>query len=372
MIVKDEEANLTSCLNSVTDVVDEIVIVDTGSRDNTVSIAESFGAKIFYHEWEDNFSAPRNISLDHATGDWIFILDADEVLAQESKAGLRYLTKNEEKLGYYVLMQLHPQWTEGRRFSLFRNHLRLRYHGIFHEELLIPDHMKSRIGFSDVKIIHMAWDEDNQKRKLARNISLLKKHLSLYPDSIYQMLDLIRLYLESENLAAAEELLARVLTLFSQRKPDENSYKYHLAHYLLYLFQLQLLSKKRIVLEKIIPLCEEAISLFPSCPLFLYEAALMYYKLKVYDRAVSYFKQCLSLGENNSFDRTMIFPKDILGPKSLTGLGYCYFKKRDYAEALRYFERSYKLHEDTRIKAMIQACRHFQEKRKRRETQPAS
>jgi glycosyltransferase involved in cell wall biosynthesis len=336
MIVKDEEANLAKCLDSVRDVVDEIIIVDTGSHDNTVSIARSYEAKVFYHEWDDNFSAARNVSLDHATGEWIFILDADEVLAQESKASFRALAKNNDMLGYYVLIQLHPEWTEGRRFCLFRNLPGLRYRGIFHEELSITDDMRSKFGFSDIKIIHLSWKEEDKKKKLNRNINLLKKHLLL---------------------SEVEPLLERAADLLAEMESDPQGYALHLGRYLLYLYRLQYLSKKGITLEKRMLECEKAISLFPSSPLFYYETAKISYKLKAYDKAISYFQKCISLGEDGTWDQITIFPKDILGSKSFEGLGYCYFKKRDYGEALRYFEMSYGLHEDDRIKTMIHVFR---------------
>jgi glycosyltransferase involved in cell wall biosynthesis len=295
MIVKDEEACLARCLDSVRDVVNEIVIVDTGSHDNTVSIAQSYGAKIFYHAWDDNFSAARNVSLDQATGEWIFILDADEVLAQESKASFRALAKNSDMLGYYVLMQLHPGWTEGRRLSFFRNLPALRYSGIFHEELSI-----------------------------------------------------------------SEPLLEKAAALLAETDSDIHRYTHYLGRYLLCLYRLQYLSEKGLPLERMMLECEQAISLFPSSPLFYYEAAKIFYKLKSYDKAISYFQRCISLGEDGTWDRITIFPKDILGLKSFEGLGYCYFKKRNYGDALRYFEMSYGLHEDNRIKAMIHASRTLQ------------
>jgi glycosyltransferase involved in cell wall biosynthesis len=357
MIVKDEEANLAKCLDSVRDVVDEIIIVDTGSHDNTVSIAQSYEAKVFYHEWDDNFSAARNVSLDHATGEWIFILDADEVLAQESKASFRALAKNNDMLGYYVLIQLHPEWTEGRRFCLFRNLPGLRYRGIFHEELSITDDMRSKFGFSDIKIIHLSWKEEDKKKKLNRNINLLKKHLLLYPDGVYQILDLIRTYLESENVSEVEPLLERAADLLAEMESDPQGYALHLGRYLLCLYRHQYLSKKGFPIESMMLECEKAISLFPSSPLFYYETAKISYKLKAYDKAISYFQKCIALGEDGTWDQITIFPKDILGSKSFEGLGYCYFKKRDYGEALRYFEMSYGLHEDDRIKAMIHAFR---------------
>ena len=68
---------------------DEIIVVDTGSTDNTVEIAESFGAKVFFYEWDNNFSNARNHALDKATGDWLIFLDADEYFGPNTQKQLR-------------------------------------------------------------------------------------------------------------------------------------------------------------------------------------------------------------------------------------------------------------------------------------------
>jgi len=78
MMVKDEEHNMPYVLQSLQDVVDEVVCVDTGSSDKTVMIAELYGAKVYHHPWQKNFSLHRNQSIDYATGDWLLIIDADE------------------------------------------------------------------------------------------------------------------------------------------------------------------------------------------------------------------------------------------------------------------------------------------------------
>jgi len=91
MIVKNEEANLSRCLDSVKDIVDEIIIIDTGSTDNTVRIAESYGAKVFSIQWNDDFSEARNASLEKANGKWILLMDADDELAQEDRHKVRDL-----------------------------------------------------------------------------------------------------------------------------------------------------------------------------------------------------------------------------------------------------------------------------------------
>ena len=81
MIVRDEEKYLKQCLDSINSIADEIIIIDTGSKDNSIQIAESFPkVKLYHHPWEDNFSLHRNQSISYATGDWLLFIDADEKL----------------------------------------------------------------------------------------------------------------------------------------------------------------------------------------------------------------------------------------------------------------------------------------------------
>jgi len=93
MIVKNEEKNLVKCLRSIRDIVDEIIIVDTGSTDKTKDIAQVFGSKVFDFPWTGDFSDARNHSLNQATGDWIFVLDADEVISSRDFDELKRLIR---------------------------------------------------------------------------------------------------------------------------------------------------------------------------------------------------------------------------------------------------------------------------------------
>ena len=105
MIVKNEERVLTACLKSVRALVDEIIVVDTGSTDRTIEIAEAFGARVFRAEWENDFSKARNISLQHATKEWILVLDADEELNIDDHQRLKALTDSPNTC--YTLFQRH-------------------------------------------------------------------------------------------------------------------------------------------------------------------------------------------------------------------------------------------------------------------------
>jgi len=95
MIVKNEEKNLVKCLRSIRDIADEIIIADTGSTDRTKDLARVFGARVFDFPWTGNFSDARNYSLSQATGDWIFVLDADEVISPRDFDELKRLIRKE-------------------------------------------------------------------------------------------------------------------------------------------------------------------------------------------------------------------------------------------------------------------------------------
>jgi glycosyltransferase involved in cell wall biosynthesis len=355
MIVKDEAGHLAQCLKSVKEVADEIIVVDTGSHDNTVSIAKSFGAKLYYHEWEDNFAIPRNISLEHAGGEWILMLDADEQLDQESWAKVRKLTRNRDVLGYWVLIQLHPEWTEMRSVRLFRNIPDMRFAGVYHEELQTTEDMRNKFIDTAIKIIHKPFSLEDFDRKYERNISMLKKHISLYPKSIYQMLDLTRIYLETKALLEAERLLSRVYQLINEEGLLEREYKFYLINY--YMYKLKFLFKNNADIRIMLSLCEDALLVSPLCPLFIFEAAQLLYKLKAYEQSVDYFQKCLAFRSDDNFDRSIMFPRDMIGLKALSGIGYCYFRMHQYENAKQYFKESYTLKKDENIKAMISASR---------------
>ena len=115
MIVKNEEANLPACLASAADLVDEVVVVDTGSTDRTKEVAARFGARIFDFPWIDDFAAARNEALRHATGDWILWLDADDRIDEPNRQKFRQLFAAPARLrmspihsGAYPIHQARP------------------------------------------------------------------------------------------------------------------------------------------------------------------------------------------------------------------------------------------------------------------------
>jgi glycosyltransferase involved in cell wall biosynthesis len=136
LIVKNEQAMLPRALASVAG-VDEIVVCDTGSTDRTVEIATSLGARVVSFPWIDDFSAARNYAKQHATGDWVLSLDADEMLAPGSVDAIRAHTARTTASGLYVRMQAE---CNGEWHSLIRVFRReCDWVGAVHESVVVPN-----------------------------------------------------------------------------------------------------------------------------------------------------------------------------------------------------------------------------------------
>ncbi len=144
MIVRDEAAGLGACLAGAAPLVGEMVVVDTGSVDGTMAIAEGAGARVVEWAWRDDFSAARNVSLEHATGDWILILDGDEVLDESAQAAIRALDLSPKAPPAYAFEVVNyatdrhdpDEATLQRQVRLFRNHPQHRYRGHVHNQLV--------------------------------------------------------------------------------------------------------------------------------------------------------------------------------------------------------------------------------------------
>ncbi len=180
MIVKNEEKYLNDCLESVQGVVDEIVIVDTGSTDKTIEIANKFGAKVFHFDWVNDFSAARNFALNNSTGDWILYLDADERLTPESKSEVLRLTKIRKREAYYCIIDNIDEI--GHRASLmayprlFPNKREIRFIGAVHEQIE-PALVKNNylVHKAKIKITHLGYniEKDEMQLKAKRNLEIL-------------------------------------------------------------------------------------------------------------------------------------------------------------------------------------------------------
>lgn len=157
MIVKNEEAVLARCLNSIKDVVDEIIIVDTGSDDKTKEIASEFTEHVYDFEWINDFSAARNFAFSKATKEMQMWLDADDVIAPDEAAALLKLKDNIAPEVDIVACKYHTHFDEhgipiltSTRERLFRRKKNFLWHDVIHE--YIP--LTGNILYSDIAISH--------------------------------------------------------------------------------------------------------------------------------------------------------------------------------------------------------------------------
>lgn len=202
MIVKNEEKFLRDCLDSVYDVVDQMVIVDTGSQDGTIGISKDFDAEVYNFTWVDDFSAARNESLKHATCDWILWLDADERLLPSSKDELKKLLKTEANPVIYKA-QINSVVNNGENIRLssghrlFTNKKGLFFTGNIHEQI---SESAVQLGGeerqSKLIIEHLGYDLDeaDQNQKDKRNLKLLQNSVKINPQNAYAHFTLAQQY----------------------------------------------------------------------------------------------------------------------------------------------------------------------------------
>ncbi len=180
MIVKNEEHYLEDCFKSVENIVDEIVLVDTGSTDKTLEIAKKYNAKVFHFKWINDFAAARNFALENSTGDWILYLDADERLSPKSKQEIINLTKAKKLVAYncrLLNIDEHNNRPSVMKYvRLFPNDKNLRFEGAVHEQIEYSL-SKNKISVSDcdIEILHVGYNltDEGLKIKAKRNLEIL-------------------------------------------------------------------------------------------------------------------------------------------------------------------------------------------------------
>ncbi|HEY2412468.1 MAG TPA: glycosyltransferase [Pirellulaceae bacterium] len=221
MIVRNEGHQLDECLTPIAGLFDEIVVVDTGSQDNTRQVAERYTSRVFDFPWCDDFSAARNESLNHARGNWIFWLDADDRISPLGAAQLSRLfgTLSEPRQAFLMQTVLHQddQARDPERVTshlrLFPRHPTLRWHRRVHEVLKPwPSALGHEVIFSDIVIDHLGYrDIRLTQRKLRRNARLLRMEFAITPDEPSVLMDLGSAYAQLGDSIKARDYLRFVL-----------------------------------------------------------------------------------------------------------------------------------------------------------------
>jgi GT2 family glycosyltransferase/tetratricopeptide (TPR) repeat protein len=224
LIVRDNARTIGPCLESIRRAVDDLVVIDTGSKDETPAIARRLGARVFHFPWCDSFSAARNESLRHARGKWIFWMDSDDTIDAANAHGLRALIRQgapPKVLGYVVSVHCpgagdDEDVTVVQHVKLFRNWPQLRWEGRIHEQIIPAIRaLGGEIGWTDLFVVHSGYDHspEGQKRKLERDLRLLHLELDERPDHPFTLFNLAMTYTDcgryEEGLRYARQSIAR-------------------------------------------------------------------------------------------------------------------------------------------------------------------
>ncbi|WP_066186834.1 MULTISPECIES: glycosyltransferase family 2 protein [Gracilibacillus] len=299
MIVKNEEAFIKKCLESVQSLVDEMIIVDTGSTDQTLSICDTFEAKVFPYTWDDHFANARNYGLQQATGDWILWLDADEQLDHSKTTNLTETLQTTKALALslpvinYIGDQLEDMNQQAYLYyqpRLFRNHQAIRFVDRIHETLQIPS--ETIITYPDLSIHHFGYIQEIQQRKnkAKRNKQLLKKEYVNDQHNPWTEYHLASEYYREQDYQEAFDYINQSLLQFllSGKKPPA----------LLYKMKYDILLRTN-SLDQALTGIEKALQLYPDYVDLHYYKGCILFEQEAYASALTSFDQCLTLGEDH-------------------------------------------------------------------------
>lgn len=242
MMVKDEEKNLRRCLDKLKPLVEaglaELIIVDTGSTDNTEVIAREYTDKVYFHKWSKNFSQMRNISISYAKGEWIFIIDADERLDDFEKLIVLMNTKEIDEYNTIILKikNLYSEKDENKYNliaspRIFRNDGSFKYEGAVHNQPIF----KQPTLNTDISVTHFGYistDKKLMEKKYKRTGELLKSELKKDPKNLYYIYQLAITYdMHGEHEKSLDELRKAYNILKTKNFKERGFYTYIYASY---------------------------------------------------------------------------------------------------------------------------------------------
>ncbi|MFQ3549757.1 MAG: glycosyltransferase [Armatimonadota bacterium] len=340
MIVKNEEKFLKECLESAKNLVDEMIIVDTGSTDSTVKIAEKYEAKIFFFEWNDSFSDARNESLKYATGDWIIQLDADERLLPESIRLIKQAVKSNSADAY--VMPIISRVTDNSADSVVSENVRLwrnapehRFKYSIHEsisESLMEN--KATIWRMDAPILHLGYHYDlvSSRDKKNRNITLLEKELAKNPNDKHILYQLCQEYYSVDQFEKSLEYAKQLENLIT---PDD-----HIAQSY-YTYYINALNRTDRYFESL-QVCNKAIINGITGTGILFGKAHANLNLKNLDEAIRLFEEV----KKADLDSFSLGDKGIVLYKADAGIAVAYYGKDDFQKAIEYAQKAYSTNPD--------------------------
>jgi tetratricopeptide (TPR) repeat protein len=332
LIVRDEERLLEPCLRSIAALVDEIVVVDTGSTDRSVAIARAHGAQVHEVAWTGDFSAARNRALDLARGAWVLYIDADERARPCAPEAVRAQLMEPAYLGYRVLFHPRPGHTAYRELRLFRRDPRIRFRGVIHESMWPDvDAVRAadggRIGESVLALDHVGYEGD-QRPKHARNLPLLERALAADPGRIFSWCHLARIHEELGNEPAAQAAWDRALAVARAADPRHPDGCLAFAGAIRRGFARG---------DDVAALLDEASARYPT------NLGLVWFRGRALlaagqpAEAIPCFERLLAAGESGAIDRSWSYDERILGVFPHAALASAHWALARYEESCRHW-----------------------------------
>ncbi len=296
MIVKNEEANIMKCIESFKEYTTEIIVVDTGSTDRTIELAEQAGAKVYSIPWQDDFAASKNYAIAKAQGDWILFLDADEYFSKQTmKIVYHWLLKHHHNYDACLTKMINIDADEGNKVldsfytvRFFRNTPNIRYEGAIHEQICRTNENLQLIQMPpDVcTIYHTGYSSQRIRAKCERNLNRLQ--LEEQKDKVNP-----RLYYHMAECYAGLERAEDCLRYARLALQEESNTTYQSRIYHLYLLNLKKLEPENT--EEFLSVLNKALTKFPLLPDFRAEYGLFFYQQGDFLSAQHELRQALAL-----------------------------------------------------------------------------
>ena len=288
MILRDEAANLERSLAPVASCFDEVVVVDTGSRDQTPSLCAQLGAQVQAMPWRDDFAAARNRSIEAAQADWLLWLDGDNAITPRDVDQLRKVIPAEGPAVVWAQEQVVPVGGRLWQKRCFPRHPEVRFQGRVHEQLVHPPGWPSLVA--PVTVLH--WGYQDPQRHAAKGryyLGLLEQTLEENPGDFYALWQAARCHYNLRQFSQAAELLER---LSQQRQAREHNPQLWAAAHHLWAQALERLGRAGEA-EQIL---EHVLDVMPWNGHSHYQRGHLAYTLRDWAKAVRHLRLALNCG----------------------------------------------------------------------------
>lgn len=330
MIVKDENDYIKSCIESVKDIVDEIIVVDTGSVDGTIQIAESLGAKVYKFKWVNSFAKARNFAIENATAQWLLMLDADEALFKEDKETLLNFINDNSFDGAHFTVYNYVGKLEDKAYNLhnalrlLKNNKQYQFKGDIHEQIERIDgkSMTNLFAITDIRLHHYGYLDSvaQKKNKRERNIPLLLNELEKNQNDGFTLFNLGNEYMALKDYSKAAEYY----DLSLQNAKKTQAYGPHLY------FRKAICSQKQNKINEAIKVLNEGLHYYSGCTDMELCKGLYYAELRLDILAEKSFKKAMEMGVPHG---ALKFSDNCSTTRPLIALSELYLRQQAYKEA---------------------------------------